>query len=406
MIHVRSEANLLTADAWRENIEFVAKTLRAAHPDPFAFADEALFDRRIDALIANLGSLEDHEVLIELMKIVASIKDGHSALRGGFSFLSGQYPLRFYAFSDGLFVTGADDANQHLVGAKLISVGGVPAQEALDRVFTITPHDNEMTQLARSPAFLAIPEVLAGLGLARSVRTATYVFRQDRGSEQEVNVEPVSFDETIHWSKDANPSRRPLYLQRRGSNYWSEYLDSERILYVQMNRIRNDVDRSIAEFAAGLEEAENRHTPRCIVLDIRNNGGGNGYLNAPIVQWAAGSPRSRHGRFFVAIGRGTFSAAQKLATALEQESDSIFIGEPTGSRPNHFGDSESFPLPHGDLTLSVSAIFWEDAGATDSRSALEPDVQVATTSTAFFAFEDPVLNYVINDCREKAASKH
>jgi len=395
----RSDGNLLTAEEWQENIEIVAEVLKSNHPDPFAYSDESEFDRRLRILGEKLDLLDDHEVLIGLIAAVASIEDGHTAIRGGFSFLSGQYPFKFYAFSDGLFVTAANDAHQSLVGARLVSIGGVSSKEALDRVVGITPHENAMTQLERAPAFLSLPEALDALGLASSLERAEFVFRQPDGSEYAVEAVPVSLEDRIYWSGDAAPSDRPLHRQRRGRNYWSEYLEDAGVLYVQFNRVRNDKDQSISDFAAERATFEAKYAPRCVFLDIRDNGGGNGYFNPPVVEWVANSPSARQGRFFVAIGRATFSAAQKLATALELETGAVFVGEPTGSRPNHFGDSESFQLPHGDLTLSVSSLYWEDAGTEDSRDALEPDIAVSAASEDYFTFTDPVLNAVIARCR-------
>lgn len=394
----RSDNNILTTEHWNENIEFVSETLKNHHPDPFLYSDELIFDQKLGELRNRLDVFEDHEVLIELIAAVASLKDGHTAIRGGFSFLSGQFPFQLVAYSDGVFVTSANSDNQRLVGSRLVSIGGVSAEEALARVFTITPHDNPMTQLARAPAFLSIPEAVNALGLAESREHASFVFQQTDGSEYRFDAKPVSFEEKLYWEADAVPSERPLRRQRRERSYWSEYLEDAGLLYVQFNRVRNDDEQSIAEFAAEMGSFEASTGPRCVLLDIRDNGGGNGFLNSPIVEWAMNSASAKRDRFFVAIGRGTFSAAQKLATRLELETDVLFIGEPTGSRPNHFGDSESHQLPHGDLTLSVSSIYWEDAGIGDSRDALRPDIPISESSEDFFGGSDPVLSAVVSRC--------
>ena len=43
--------------------------------------------------------------------------------------------------------------------------------------------------------------------------------------------------------------------------------------------------------------------------------------------------------------RLTFSAAQNTVTAIERETSAIFVGEPTGSRPNFIGEAIDFELP-------------------------------------------------------------
>lgn len=395
----RSAGNLLTIDQWDENLTFVATSIKDHHPDPFAYAPESSFDEQIEQLRDQLPALDDHQVLVELMAAVAALEDGHTAIRGGISFLSGRYPFDLHAFSDGLHVTSANTAHQSLIGARLVSIGGVPAEEALARVANITPHENEMTILARAPAFLSIPEVLDALGMASSARRAEYVFRHGEAEEETIVASPVPFEEDLYWQGDAEQAERPLRRQRRGRNYWSEHLAHPDILYVQFNSVRDDERQSVEEFASEVEALESMAKPRCVFLDLRDNGGGNGYLNEPLVDWAARSPTAAQGRFYVGIGRQTFSAAQKLATSLEGETNVVFIGEPSGSRPNHFGDSESYELPHGDLTLSVSSIYWEDAGEHDDRDALHPDVLVRETSTDWLTWSDPVLQALESRCR-------
>src|SRR6267143_154269 len=51
------------------------------------------------------------------------------------------------------------------------------------------------------------------------------------------------------------------------------------------------------------------------------------------------------GHLFVITGRLTFSAAMNLASRLEHETHATFVGEPTGSRPNHYGEAVTLTLP-------------------------------------------------------------
>lgn len=47
---------------------------------------------------------------------------------------------------------------------------------------------------------------------------------------------------------------------------------------------------------------------------------------------------SRGGKLVTLIGRMTFSAAQTFAARIDQWTNTTFVGEPTGSRPNHYGN--------------------------------------------------------------------
>ena len=97
-------------------------------------------------------------------------------------------------------------------------------------------------------------------------------------------------------------------------------------------------------------------------------------------------------RLAVLISRVTFSAAMQLVVDLEQRTSAVFVGEPTGASPNHYGDAVSVELEGCGVTARVATISWLTAGETDERSTKEPDLHVRVESAVFFAGEDPVLS--------------
>ena len=88
-----------------------------------------------------------------------------------------------------------------------------------------------------------------------------------------------------------------------------------------------------------------------LVLDVRNNGGGNNFLNRPIVREVIRSDGiNRKGRFFVITGRLTFSAAANSGLKLpERIRLKTADADPTGPTPVEFeitaGDKKGqFPV--------------------------------------------------------------
>lgn len=61
------------------------------------------------------------------------------------------------------------------------------------------------------------------------------------------------------------------------------------------------------------------------------------------------------GKLFVIIGRSTFSAAMFLVGDLEEHTRAIFIGEPTGGKPNHFGSKRAWRRPSG---ITANSDLW------------------------------------------------
>jgi hypothetical protein len=103
---------------------------------------------------------------------------------------------------------------------------------------------------------------------------------------------------------------------------------------------------------------------------------------------------SRRGALFVIIGRLTFSAAQNTVTAIERETSAIFVGEPTGSRPNLIGEAIDFELPYSKLRANVADLFWQTSWPLDYRTWTAPDLYAPPTFEAYRRNQDPALDAI------------
>jgi hypothetical protein len=153
----------------------------------------------------------------------------------------------------------------------------------------------------------------------------------------------------------------------------------------------NGRNGDVSRFADELEVAVMARPAELLVLDLRRNGGRDKRTYAPLLR-AAIHATARGRRLAVLIGRATLSAAMQLDVDLAQPTPSVFIGEPTGGSPNHYGDAEPIPLPGKQVVARVAAIAWATAGAADKRLARDLDVSVPVESSAFRAATDPALN--------------
>src|SRR6185436_9143707 len=99
---------------------------------------------------------------------------------------------------------------------------------------------------------------------------------------------------------------------------WFEYLPEERIVYVQFNAVRDHPSESLATFSERLFGFIDDHEVAKLVIDARWNGGGNTFLELPLIGRIIGSRLNARGRLFVIIGRSTFSAAQNFSSMLKK----------------------------------------------------------------------------------------
>lgn len=95
---------------------------------------------------------------------------------------------------------------------------------------------------------------------------------------------------------------------------------------------------------------------------------------------------------FVVIGRDTFSSGMFAAIDLKRLG-AILIGEPTGNRPNSFGNVSLFTLPNSRLTWQVSTRLFQFPDFPGD--ALMPDIPIEISSMDYFAERDPVLDAIL-----------
>lgn len=197
------------------------------------------------------------------------------------------------------------------------------------------------------------------------------------------------------WVDARDLSRPPSWLKHAGDPFWFEHLADSRTLYVQYNQVSNKTDETVEAFATRLFAFAESHPVDRIVFDLRWNGGGNHGLNLPLLRALIKSRLDERGRVFVLTSRHTFSAAQNFVNLLERFTNAIFVGEPTGGRPNHYGDARAFVLPESRLEIQASTHFWQDMDPRDNRTWTPPQVAVAMAFEDYRTGSDPVLRAAI-----------
>jgi hypothetical protein len=389
---------------WREDLAYLRAEMPARHANLFHSMTRAQFDSSLQAIDQALPRLARHQVIVELQKMAALVGDGHtnvSPWRDSTAVFH-ELPVALYWFEDGVYVRAATEAQRTLVGARVVAIGGVPIDQAISRVRPLISRDNEMGVRAWAPILLTMPEVLHSVGLSSDPARAT--FSLDAGGKRRdvalasVGLFPMSPGETdLTWAKrpgwvDARDSApTPLWLSDMRNKYWYRVLPDRRALYCQINAIQQKPEDSLRVFLARAVHAADSTGAERFILDLRLNGGGNGSWNRDILRSLIKSRYDEPGGLFVITGRRTWSAAQMLLNGLENWSDAVFVGEPSASRGNVYGDSKKIVLPNSRLTVRVSSLYWQESDPRDTRPYIDVGVPAALTFEAYAAGQDPAL---------------
>ncbi len=388
---------------WREDLGVLQRELPRTHKNLFHTTTPEAFNGAIDALVAAVPNRTDDELAVGIGRIVASIDDGHTHLNFGQPALGFRMlPVRFHQFKDGIYIRAASPEHAALAGARVLSIEGHPVDEVWTATAAITPRDNDSGLRAMNAVHMAIPEILHALGLTASKDKVTLRVEKN-GRPSDVALTPLPIMEmrrmkTVDARPDAVPV--PLAMESPDSNFWFRYLEGERLLYVKYNTVywqkkENGEYQSPGEFFNEVFTYADAHPVDKLVIDVRDNGGGNNTLNLPIVHGIIKRDAlNRRGHLFVITGRNTFSAAQNFVNEMEKHTNVLFAGEPTGARPNHYGDPTPVKLPNSGIEIRVSTLFWQDAHPADDREATAPQLSVEPTAADYIAGRDPALDAV------------
>ncbi len=391
----------LTTEQWREDLRYFAEELPKLHKNAFHNMTREQFARAVRQLDAEIPGLTSEEIFVRFIKLASMVSDGHTSIEEQALQKLPLYPIRFEYFEDGLFVTSAALEYREIVGGKVIKIGNTPVDQAVTRTQDISWGDNGNEQSLKdgSSFMMTIPKILKGLKIADSDNQVSLTVEKD-GQQKSLELKPVndmrSFftNGQLAYAYQQSKDPIPLYLRNSQNNYWFEYVEKTKVLYVHINQLINKPDESVAVFFKKVFDFSDSNPVDKFVLDLRANTGGNLLLNKPII---IGLIRSRHnerGKLFVVIGRRTFSAAQWLVNELEKYTNAIFVGEPTGSSPNLYADPVIMTLPNSRLPFRVATL-WHQTDPTDARTFTAPELFTPVTSEDFRNNIDPVFQAIV-----------
>jgi hypothetical protein len=396
-----SEAAVSRTEGWIADLERLVSAREEFHPDPWHGIDRGEYVASVEEVIGRVDQLTEDELLVETVRLAAmptwAGRDGHGGIYpwGEGDFGTHLYPMRLYAFSDGIFVVDALPPYDALVGDQVSAIGGHDVAAVLDAVEPLVPRDNHQQVLSHGPRLMVTAEILHGLGLIDDPAVPLTFELIGAG---DVAVAPVPMETYEAWAGGhhslAPPQRAAggAWLQRIDEPSWFEWQPDSGTLYIQYNMVMGRMPSAIDEIEGrmagdGLER---------IVVDVRHNGGGDNttyvsFLSTLQDADAAGIP------VYVIMGRFTFSAAGNFVTDVEQTTGAVFVGEDLGTSPNHYGDSISVRLEHSGLVFRVAPQHHVASAPDDPRITIVPDLPVPIRSEDYFGRHDPAMAAILAD---------
>lgn len=394
-------------EGWRYDLGLLAREVKRLRYQPFKSISETDFDAAVKQIHDSVPHLNDMQIIIEMMKLLARVRDGHTLIYG----ISERpefrrnLPLELTYFEEGLFITAADEKHEDLLGVQILKFGEHTTEEVLHALDPLFGRDNEMAPKVAAPVRMMNLPILQGLELIPDSDRVLLTLRDRSGT---IRVITLAADSEIParrlwdglppgWKSFSQtlPGPLPLYLKKRYADYWYEYLPESRTVFFQFNHVRNNEQEPLAAFCDRLVKFISENNVDKLVIDMRWNNGGDTTIVQPLIHDLIRCDKiNQRGKLFVIIGRKTFSAAQNTATFIERNTRAIFVGEPTGSSPNFIGEENPFELPYSKLRINVSDLYWESSWPDDRRPWIAPLLYAPPTFEAYRSNRDLAMEAI------------
>ena len=216
---------------------------------------------------------------------------------------------------------------------------------------------------------MTISQYLCGLEIIKDPDEATYTVIDTVGVKTDVKLRAGSMQNLFAAFDRSGDDGKPLYRQGAMKFYWHKYLSESKSLYIRYNSELIDTTFRPAEFCKKMQETIDNNNVQKVILDLRQNQGGNIGTLKPIYDFLTQPKINQYGKLYVLIDRRSQSAATIMAIRLSMISKAILIGEPTVSAVNFFDNDRKLALPNSKLRVGISTHFQSGCFPNDDRVA-------------------------------------
>lgn len=411
-------------EALQEDLDSLVSYLIQTHPNPFGVYPKASFDEQFRIIRQSITQpLTASQFFRLAAPLVANLKDGHTGLGAPIDFLTKQdislfpYTVNFSLKAPYIRVKLDLSTSESLpAGTEIISINGITSEEIVGQIVASNSGENPAFRLDRAS------DLLLGFQLALYFDMKGPVYKLEyrhEGKSTTINIDGRKLAEL----KQAEEKQLSESAESSQPDYFYSLLPEKNTAILTM---RNMDGRE--EFRIFLEEAFSsiaQNNIQNVILDFRNNGGGDSGLGDELFQYISKEPYTQFsktsikysrlqkalfkrmcemessqcstydyisnksngqvetfasdklipiredikpftGKVYLLTSVGTFSSAASFAQCFSHYKMGTIVGEETGGWIISYGDLIRTLLPNSKLLLFMSHKKFEQVGATEN----------------------------------------
>lgn len=385
---------------WKADLDIYKRELEKKHIDLYHKIPKTAFIQAVTDIEKRAHTQSNFKTFIELMKLTRRIGDGHTAISLR-NFPIKDYPLELTFIENEWRVTKTIQKHAQIFKTKLIAIDGTPIKEATKQISEVAQFvENKHSKITRTQSYMTISELLYALNITQKKEEATFTFLDENNTEIKVLMQAV--DKNSITNHIETQPKIPQIEKPKNASFaylWYAPIQETNAVYIRLDSYPSFDD--MQKFGEELVGYIATHQFKNVVIDLRNNGGGDLYIGV-ILAYAlnlADSVDWKHG-IYILTSNVTFSAGTSNAALFKQLLNGKIIGQPTGSNPSGYQDMDSFPLPNSKLVVTYSKRHFKLSETI--TEGIQPDVLIYPNWNDLKANIDTELTWIVNDLKKRS----
>ncbi len=320
---------------------------------------DGLFDRAEKSLVRPMNAVEFYRILAP---VVAAIKCGHTGvglpeeMQKAYSTKALLLPLQIRVLAGKVYILrDFSDGATTLAGQEIRSINGIPAAKIVETMLATTPGDgdSQTCRISRINGWTLARRLPALLGLQSPYEVTVRDAKENR-------------EATIHLKGKELPrleeAARAKFPQDQRGKTAGEFMlkDEGKIAVMKINGFGGFVDtarkKSLREFYRESFEAMSKSGTKALILDVRDNGGGEDELGKLLLSYLVDEPFKYYDDLVINARQFAF---QKYTNHTEPLPPDLLAVQPNGKyrmvkHPNWGMQQPSEPRFHGKVLILIN----------------------------------------------------
>lgn len=403
-------ARLYSKEALKADLRFVRENLEKKHAGLYRYITKPALNRFFDSLENVItGPMTEQEFFNLLTLLHSRIRNGHTMFLPGDSATAykrrGLYlPFMVY-WAEGKLTIIENNSTDSTIqpGMEIITINGTSSASIIEQLL------NRMTRDGYNqtyPTWVLNHYFSAYYSFTFGQPDTFQLQLKDKAGELLMKQVAALTKDSI---KHLKQIRYAVASNERGI-YWEEKEHHTAVLTIKTfdsDQLKEKYKQDYKKVFDSLFKQINRHQIKNLVLDLRDNQGGNFYPGQSLLSYLVSSPcrflldgkeatiiQPKAGRFkgklFVLMNGGSFSNTAIVCATLKRDRKVTFIGEETGGNAHVIsGDPEEFMLPNTKIKAYISTVTYRIIADTNDGHGLKPDHSLQPSIEDLLTGKDP-----------------